>query len=172
MHLQSNATFTGCVRCYGGAKECMNVTYGSTFVSLSSFNRWFIFFPIVLAKGGQAERSWTFREQGQHQRQARVDSLTQCRDVKSQLLQTKHSLRLDRLTPEDHRIVCICSITESILKAAARQTIKPPCWNAFKTADRPPGCLVRSSTAPSYVHKLFSHTRRTNALESEKGRQL
>lgn len=25
----------------------------------------------------KAERSWTFREQGQHQRQARVDSLTE-----------------------------------------------------------------------------------------------
>lgn len=38
----------------------------------------------------QAERSWTFREQGQHQRQARVDSLTQRRDISSRLLQTKH----------------------------------------------------------------------------------
>lgn len=119
--------------------------------------------PIVSAKLRQAEWSWTFREQGQHQRQARVDSLTQCRDIKSQLLQTKHSFRLDCFNPEDHR-----SITEWVLKAGVWQTIKPLCCNAFKTADRPPGCMVRSSTVPYYVHKLFSRTRRTNTLQSQK----
>lgn len=148
----------------------MNVTYGSTFVSLSSFNRCFVFFTffcippsIVSAKLRQAERSWTFREQGQHQRQARVDSLTQCRDIKSQLLQTKHSFRLDCFNPEDHR-----SVTEWVLKAGVWQTIKPLRCNAFKTADRPPGCMVRSSTAPCYVRKLFSRIRRTNTLQSKK----
>lgn len=80
-------------------------------------------FPIVLAKRGQAERSWTFREQGQHQRQARVDSLTQSRDIQSQLLQTKHSLRLRCFTRRSITSFCGCRFR----KHAGWQTIKPLC---------------------------------------------
>lgn len=119
-------------------------------------------FPMALAEPGQAERSWTFREQGQRQRQARVDSLTQCRDIKSQLLQTKHSFRLDCLTQKT---------------IAAFKTFLKTCCMAAHQAPAPlklqivpqDGNMVRSSTAPCNVHKLFTHTRRTNALESQKG---
>ncbi len=72
-------------------KERRTAWMHGIFVSLSSFYSSYIcFYVFVKFVIIQAERSWTFREQGQHQRQARVDSLTQYRDISSRLLQTKH----------------------------------------------------------------------------------